>query len=215
MPHRKPKPTRKKSKRGALAAPAVPQAPAVPHMNPTQVVAARHLFWENVIREILPSLSTLCAMRPPDSPDKAATKVPDEVKADAAAGGEPDYDPSLFDGRLAVITKAGERVAIAQVLPLFACGINTVQDRGLSLALECTVFQISTPDGHVYTLPLHEIRAFHALTPEVMKNLERAARGRALAHGDDSEEKNPVGFAAFTSLTQPRAPEPAPIHPTE
>ena len=91
-------------------------------------------------------------------------------------------------------------------------------ERGLSIALECTVFQISTPDGHVYTLPLHEIRAFHALTPELMRRLERTARRRrGPIRGDEGEDAQPFGFAAFTSLMQPppRPQEPAPDYPTE
>lgn len=190
-------------------------------MAPSQVLAARELFWHNVIREILTSLSMLCAMRP-ENPETPAPHPTDEIaaeaQADAAARGEPVYDPSLFDGRLAVITKAGERVAIADVFPLFACGISNPQDRGLSIALECTVFQIRTPDGHVYTLPLHEMRAFHALTPELMRKLERIARRkRAAARPGEEEDPQPFGFAAFTSLIQgpPKTPEPAPEHPTE
>jgi len=217
MPRRKPKPAPRRTARRALAAPPPsPRVPTIDGMTPTQIVAARHLFWENVIREILTSLSTICSMHsqtPPPPGDEHAA----EAKADAAARGEPEYDPTLFDGRLAVITKGGERVAIAQVMPLFACGINTPQERGLSIALECTVFQISTPDGHVYTLPLHEIRAFHALTPELMRRLERSARRRqATARAQEVEDQPPFGFAAFTSLMQPARPsEPAPSHPTE
>jgi hypothetical protein len=187
-------------------------------LSPSEVLAARDLFWHNVIREILTSLSMLCAMRPEPGPDGVVPEITDEAKADAAAKGEPIFDPALFDGRLAILTRAGERVAIADVYPLFACSLNSPQDRGLSIALECTVFQIRTPDGHVYTLPLHEMRAFHALTPELMRRLERIARRKqASRNGAPGEEPQPFGFAAFTSLLQgpPRPLEPAPLHPTE
>lgn len=197
-----------------------PEPTLPPPMAPDQILAARQLFWHNVMREILTSLSMLCTLRPERA---AATDGSDELaaeaEADRAARGEPTYDPSLFDGRLAVMTNAGERIAIANVFPLFACGINNPADRGLSVALECTVFQISTPDGHVFTLPLHDIRAFHALTPELMQKLERVSRRkRPLGGGKHiDDDQPPFGFAAFTSLIQgpPRAIEPAPDHPTE
>lgn len=145
------------------------------------------------MREILTSLSVACLSRrggpaPPDGP--------------------PGDPASLFDGRLAVITSGGERIAIAEVFPLFACGIGGDDARrSLSIAVECTVFQIRTPDGHVFTLPLHDIRGFHALSPELMKELEQLASRLA---GDSEEErlKRPFGFAAFTT-----PPPPAPGAP--
>src|SRR5687768_6995293 len=106
------------------------------------VLAARQLFWHNVMREILTSLSVACLSRRSDAP--AAGE-----QAGLARTGD-----SLFDGRLAVLTQAGERIAIADVFPLFACGINTNDaSRSMSVAVECTVFQIRTPDGQVFTLP--------------------------------------------------------------
>ncbi len=216
MARRKPRPKPRPEPRRQLPAlpPAPPPLAPTGFMAPSQVLAARELFWHNVIREILTSLSMLCAMRPEtqDGDENAA-----EAKADAAARGESGYDPALFDGRLAVMTKAGERVAIADVYPLFACGISNPQERGMSMALECTVFQIRTPDGHVYTLPLHEMRAFHALTPELMRRLERIAARKRASRGEPDETQQPFGFAAFTSLIQgpPPPPGPAPPHPTE
>ncbi len=214
MPRRKTKPVAR-SKRDIVRAPAPRAAPEL--MVPSQVLAARELFWHNVIREILTSLSMICTLRPQTPEPGAATdEIAEEAAADRAARGEPTYDPTLFDGRLAVMTKAGERVAIADIFPLFACGISNPHDRGLSVALECTVFQIRTPDGHVFTLPLHEMRAFHAMTPELMRKLERIARRKRPA-SEGPEEQTPFGFAAFTSLIQgaPKNPEPAPEHPTE
>ncbi|MEL7483595.1 MAG: hypothetical protein AAFN41_04495, partial [Planctomycetota bacterium] len=104
---------------------------------------------------------------------------------------------NLFDGRLALITTQGTRIPIAGVMPMFACGINTSdRERRLSVAVECTVFQIRTPTGEVYTLPLHEIRGFHALTPELVDSLKSQAMPSAQATDE------PFGFAAFTSLAR-------------
>jgi hypothetical protein len=191
------RPARGKLVRRKLVPPPVPG----PFLPPNQVVAARELFWHNVIREILTSLSTLCALRSDEPAARApANEHAEETAADKAASASDAaaYDPTLFDGRLAVMTKAGERVAIADVFPLFACGINS-------------------PGGHVYTLPLHEIRAFHALTPELMRRLERIARRKRGATGEPGGDQTPFGFAAFTSMIQgPTRPiEPAPSQPTE
>jgi hypothetical protein len=187
------------------------------------VLATRELFWNNVIREILTSLSMLSALRPSPA---AQLPAADDARQPAAAGddgpptndGRPRFDPVLFDGRLAVITRRGDRVPIADVFPLFACGINTPSERPLSLAVECTVFQVRTPGGEVHTLPLHEIRSFHALTPELMQRLERVARRRQERGAESGEiQQQPFGFAAFTSLVQgaPKPLEPAPDYPTE
>lgn len=200
-------------------------------MTPTEVLAARELFWHNVMREILTSLSVLCSLRPSgqaalppgrggEGSDGAGMNSPASEEAGHDQPPRPRFDPTLFDGRLAVLTKGGERIAIADVFPLFACGINTPTERAMSVAVECTVFQIRTPGGHVHTLPLHEIRAFHALTPELMRRLEEIARRRQEAQRGERRldgQQQPFGFAAFTSLTQSpsRAMEPAPEHPTE
>ncbi len=200
---------------------ATPPAAAPPDrrgMNPSEILAARELFWHNVIREILTSLSTLCAMRPsePEGPAEQAAAADAHAEGQQPAPEENGYDPTLFDGRLAVMTEGGERVAIADIYPLYGCGANAPAERGLSMALECTVFQIRTPDGHVFTLPLHEIRTFHAMTPELMHRLERAAQRRREGRAA-GEEQAPFGFAAFTSTLQatPRLPEPAPSYPLE
>ena len=178
--------------------------PAVPHAaDPTplpleQVDAARTLFWHNVMRELLTSLSVACLSR---LSRPALPGAPGEHPADAAPS--PD---DLFDGRLAILTHAGERIPIAEVFPLFACGINTNdRQRAVSIAVECTVFQIRTPDGQVFTLPLSEMRAFHALTPELMRRLDELARA-----GEPEDEadrmKRPFGFAAYTAGAHPPDP---------
>ncbi len=153
------------------------------------VYHTRELFWNNVIREILSTLATASAMG--DAP-------PGEPGVD-----RPPHPSDVLDGRLAVITREGARIPIAAVTPLFACGVPDDDDqRVLSMDVECTVFQVRTPTGEVYTLPLHEIRAFHALTDELMERLREAARAQA---NDEAPVTNePFGFAAFTSLARSR-----------
>lgn len=177
-----------------------PAAPGpVGTMDVDDIVAARELFWHNVMREILTSLSVASLSRgpaaAPDAPDAPATE-----------------QDALFDGRLAVLTKSGERIPIAGVFPLFACGINTDESqRSLSVAVECTVFQVRTPDGQVFTLPLHEIRGFHALSPELMRQLAELSREQDDGT-DDERIKRPFGFAAFAPQTRPADPY-YPPHP--
>lgn len=160
----------------------------------------RELFWNNVIREILTALSamTIAALESSVSSDNAA------ALADAAGkptGMAVEEDPELsdaFDGRMAAILANGNRIPIAGVAPLFACGVpGTLGERSLSMAVECTVFQITTPAGEAYTLPLHEIRGFHALTDQLMAQVTAAAQ-----NGDADESETPFGFAAFTSLAR-------------
>lgn len=141
----------------------------------SEVALARELFWQNVMRQILTSLSIK------------------SLQAD-----QHQAEP-MFDGRLAVMTRTGDRIGIASVHPVFACGISAggATARALSMAVECSVFQIRTPGGEVFTLPLHELRAFHALTPELMRELEAAAQAE-----QQGEEGKPFGFAAFTSLSR-------------
>jgi len=145
------------------------------------VTVARELFWQNVMREILTSLSVLSGTH---------------------TEGQPTGGDDLFDGRLAIITQLGQRVPIAAVFPLFACGIDTSDtDRELSMAVECTVFQIRTPGGEVFTLPLHEMRAFHSLSEEL---LERIRKEAAEVGEAEPGEHEPFGFAAYTSLSRTR-----------
>lgn len=154
--------------------------PAIPGRIDTMadMIAAREMFWNNVVREMLTSLSVMTLRRSDNSP----------------AG--PD---NLFDGRIAVITVQGKRIPIAAVTPLLACGFpGSDAEKALSIALECTVFQIHTPTGEVFTLPLHEIRAVHSLSEELMRRMEEAA---SEASGEN-EEHEPFGFAAFTSLSR-------------
>jgi hypothetical protein len=210
--------------------------PSNPHIteahtqDPRQVMATRELFWQNVMREILTSLSMMCALRPAPalgggvagapaeavdgeqtpamSPGKEA-KGSDEGSTGAIqplTESDARFDPQLFDGRLAVMTRRGERIPIADVFPVFACGIDTPRERVLSLALECTIFQIRTPVGEVYTLPLHELASFQSLTPELMSRLARMARRQQERETGEKGVQQPFGFAAFTSLSRETPP---------
>lgn len=146
------------------------------------VQAARELFWQNVMREILTSLSVIST---------------------AGMSGKGGQHEDLFDGRLAVITQLGQRVPIAAVFPLFACGINLDDaQKELSMAVECTVFQIRTPGGEVFTLPLHEMRSFHSLSEDLVEQI----RQQAAEQSESEDDQEPFGFAAYTSLARTRLP---------
>lgn len=168
---------------------------AMGSQDPTTVLGRRDLFWHNVMREILTSLSVLRVKRS-DAP----------------------YDPQAeermrqtFDGRLAIITTLGARIPIAEVHPVFACSINgNTAVRQLSADVQCTVFQIRTPSGEVHTLPLHEMRSFHALTPELMAKLEAQAAIANNARGEANKPDEPFGFGAFTSIARTIEDEPVP-----
>jgi hypothetical protein len=148
------------------------------------IATARELFWQNVMREILTSLSAMSVASKP-----------------APADGQP-AGSEVFDGRLAIVTKLGQRIPIAAVYPLFACGIQSSErHKALSMAVECTVFQVHTPGGEVFTLPLHEIRGFHSLSEELVERIRASSR----AQNEDSENE-PFGFAAYTSLARTRLP---------
>ncbi len=158
-------PARSKRKGGKSQSPHT--QPAV--TDPTVVVAARDLFWENVVREMLTGLSMMQGQH-----------------------------PEMFDGRIAVLTHAGERIPIGEVAPMFACSILQADswERAAAVAVECTVFRIKTPAGELYTLPIREIRGMHAMTPELLKHIEQEAIQRIA----DNPDKPPFGLAAFTTV---------------
>jgi hypothetical protein len=157
------------------------------------VATARQVFWSNVMREILVSLCVASARQAQHAATSGASLVP--------AGAE---DPSkIFDGRLAVITSWGLRLSLAAIEPVLGSAPSGGKTP-MQQAIECTVFQLRTTDGDVWTLPLHEIRAFHALTEELMQELARAAG----AEEGGEEESQPFGFKAFTSLSRMQ-PSPA------
>lgn len=146
--------------------------------------ALRDIFWSNVVREMLTGLSMLS-----------------------------QQSPEILDGRFAVLTQGGERIPIAAIEPIFACSMTfNSRQRGLSEAVQATVFRLQTPAGEVFTLPLQEIRAIHALTPELIAKMQ-ATLGEAGESEPGSTSAQPFGLAAFTAL--PRFAVPIPEHPTE
>jgi hypothetical protein len=158
--------------------------PASLAVDPAQLSALRTLFWHNVVREMLGGLMVVAEKR-----------------------------PELLDGRFAVLTQAGERIPIAQVTPVFGMSVRSdAAQRQASTAVQMTVFRVATPDGEVFTLPVHEIRGFHELTPELLARIQQAEdMEEQAAHGQG--ETHPFGFAAFQAL--PKLPGPAPQQPTE
>lgn len=150
-----------------------------------QVAALRDVFWNNVVRDMLNGLAVLCQQQ-----------------------------PELFDGRFSVLTHGGERIPIAQVFPIFACSIpGAGPDHDASVAVQCTVFRILTPGGEVFTLPVHEVRAMHSMTPELIQRLQTAAEDDEIEQ-EGPATTGPFGLAAFTSLPK-GPPQPAPNHPME
>jgi hypothetical protein len=169
------------------------QADPLPHRpaagtSPQRIQVVREVFWQNVMREILTSLMML-SMR---------------LSAKAGAHAGEDGAQSL-DGRLGIMTAQGQRIPIARVFPVFSATVGQSPTTiTLSTLLECTVFQVHTPAGEVFTLPIQDIRGFHSLTEELMKQLEESAR-----EGADGATSEPFGFAAFTSLARSKLlPEP-------
>lgn len=129
----------------------------------------RTLFWQNVVQEMLVSF-----------PERAARR------------------PEIADGRLGLMTRGGERVAIGKVVPLFTLSVPANPElRALSVAVQCSVFEIHTPDGEVVTLPLEEIRGVHSLSEELVEQLKEVSQARQIESGEE-----PFGFAAFTSMAR-------------
>ncbi len=169
---------------GSLGA-RVPKASAL-----EDLARRREVFWHNVVQEILSALSVAAGS---------------EGRLSATAGGaatSPSPLDEMFDGRMAVITRLGQRIPIADVFPVFACSVETHPgDRALSMDVQSTVFQIHTPGGEVFTLPVHEIVAVHSLSEELVRRMEQASEA---SHMEDPETpaSMPFGFAAFTSLSK-------------
>jgi len=156
--------------------PALPVLERTPEVEPLHNLAeTRAIFWQNVVREMLITLPALAAAH-----------------------------PEVLDGRMAVLTRAGERIPIAGVEPLFPCSLLAPEAQQLCHAVQGTVFNILTPTGEVFTLPLHEIRAVHSLTNELLEELERLARS---VGDDDAGSSEPFGFAAYKSMRKQRRRE--------
>lgn len=134
----------------------------------------RSLFWQNFVRELLTSLS-------------------------ATLTAHSDKEKVQLDGRIALLTHAGERIPVAEVHPLFACSIQgSDADRDLSAAVQCSIFRIVTPLGEAFTLPVSEIRAVHAVSEELQNQIESEMSG-----GDGKNE--PFGFAAYAATSAQQA----------
>ncbi|MEM1330573.1 MAG: hypothetical protein AAGG07_08435 [Planctomycetota bacterium] len=149
-----------------------PQPPLASVTREDRLGPARRAFWHQVIVEMLTTLSAM-------STETGATG----------------------DGRMAVITHQGQRIPISRVHPLMACSVPS-GPRSLSTILQCSVFQITTPGGEVYTLPVHEIASIHTLTPELVEALAEARRQAGDGAGGATGTDEPFGFAAFTSLAR-------------
>lgn len=159
----------------------------------------REAFWHDMCREILTTLSAEGLRRAEKSP---AVDLPGGGQLMSSVSPVPP-EPELFDGRMAVLTHGGERIAIGEVYPMLACGISGDEaDRAVSQAVECSIFQIKTPAGELWTIPVHEIRAFHALTPELMKQIEQAGRQNRSRRRGSEDRDMPFGFEAYTSLAK-------------
>lgn len=171
-------------------------APAALHAAhvPT-TLARRDLFWQNVVRETLMALAVAAGSggRLSPTPTGAATS-PDPV------------DP-LFDGRMAIVTTLGQRIPIADIYPVFACSLahGTHAERMLSADVQSTVFQITTPTGEMYTLPVSQIASVHTLTEQLVRQLEAHAAANAARGTPTNEPGMPFGFEAFTSLARSEA----------
>jgi hypothetical protein len=157
--------------------PAAQPGAGEPCVTLADVVHSRTLFWQDCVRQMLTGLSMIQA-----------------------------HHPELFDGRTAILTHGGERIPIAEVFPLFACGVPTPeQAKAASIAVECTVFRVRTPSGEMFTLPVHEVRALHSLTPELIKELEQTAMTQGPS--ENGAAPGPFGFAAYSPRpSQPAAP---------
>ncbi len=155
-------------------------------------IARRDLFWQNVVRETLMALAVAAGSggRLSPTPTGAATS--------------PDPVGQLFDGRMAIITTLGQRIPIADIYPVFACSLarGSQAERMLAADVQCTVFQIKTPTGEIYTMPLSQIAAVHALTDELIRELESQAAAAASRAMPEEDGSLPFGFAAFTSLAK-------------
>lgn len=186
------------------------QTPAGPvHRPPTRVHPAelvqirRELFWQNVVRDVLMGLAAAAAADAGRLTAKAGA---------AAAGVSPDSE--MFDGRMGIITVQGQRIPIADVVPVFACtGQQSTDEHGLSDDIQCSIFRIRTPSGESYTLPVTQIVGVHSMSDELADQLEQAARD--MEETDKDGNQMPFGFAAYTSLARAESKDDAPESPQD
>lgn len=139
-----------------------------------RALAARDHFWQNIVIETLTTFAAL------------------------AHEHRTIEGPAEADGRFGLMTRTGQRIPVGKITPMLACSVvSSGDERALSNAVQCSIFQITTPNGEVHTLPAAEIAGFHALTDELVEKL--SARVRASGQERDGQ---PFGFAAFTSLAR-------------
>lgn len=147
----------------------------------------RDVFWQNVCREILMALAA------------AASHASGRLdEGPAAAQNSPSPVAELFDGRMGLITTLGQRIPIADVVPMFAYSMaGCADDRARSGDVQCTVFRITTPTGETYTLPITQIVGVHSLSASLIEQIEDSQDEQ-----DDEQERIPFGFGAYTSLAR-------------
>lgn len=170
-----------------------------PHSTPSHSITLREAFWHDMCREILTTMSVE-SLRRREKPIGVALPEGGQLMSPVT---DESAESELFDGRMAILTHGGERIPIGEVYPMLACGVNgDAAARVVSQAVECSIFQVLTPAGELYTLPVHEIRAFHALTPELMRQLEAAGRRNRSRRSGGEDREMPFGFEAYTSLAR-------------
>ncbi|MGV6815156.1 MAG: hypothetical protein ACWA5W_09140 [Phycisphaerales bacterium] len=171
-------------------------APASPSFNPSitpasRTMARRDVFWSNVVREILMSLASAAA----HASGRLST-------GPAGANASPTPVGELFDGRMGIITALGQRIPIADIVPVFSCSMDGCEaDRSRSRDVQCTIFKINTPTGESYTLPISQIIGVHSLSDALMDELEEAT----MEEEDEDGNRVPFGFSAYTSLARSEA----------
>lgn len=176
---------------GQTPAGAVNASP-MPH-TAAMVQARRDVFWQNVTREVLMAMAAAAA---------ANTGRVSPTPKGAASSPSPVSD--MFDGRMGIITTLGQRIPIADVIPVFAVSRpGCPEDRARSNDVQCSVFRISTPSGESYTLPIHHITGVHSMSDALANQLEAAAR--QMEETDETGTALPFGFAAYTSLARSEA----------
>jgi len=149
--------------------------------------ARRDVFWSNVVREILMALATSAA----HASGRLST-------GPAGANSSPTPVGELFDGRMGVITSLGQRIPIADIVPVFSCSMDGCEaDRSRSSDVQCTIFKINTPTGESYTLPISQIIGVHSMSDSLMDELEESVMEEG-----EPESRVPFGFGAYTSLAQ-------------
>lgn len=191
---------RRKSK---IITPALPaRSERIEAMSPRQVLELRQLLWTNLLRE---TLSALCM----------ETERLERARRD---GAEPDGGAHPLDGHVALMTATGERIQVAGVKPAMQFAVaRTAHERQVAMALDSTIFQIRTPAGDIFTLPVSEVTGIHGLSDSIMRQLQAAERP-----SDEGQEAQPFGFAAYTSVARGSEEPPssevmpaAPIDPIE